>query len=130
MLTLGLAEPTGLVSLPILFWLKNGLGVGPQSVAGYEALVVVPTSFGFAFGFLRDRWKPFGRDDRAYFFLVAPIAIWMYCWVASDTLTLPQLVLAMFVASAALECMHATAEAFVTAAAQRHGMTGRLSALS
>ena len=64
MLTLGLAEPTGLVSLPLLFWLKDGLGLTPQSVAVFEAVALAPLYFGFLFGFLRDRWRPLGRNDR------------------------------------------------------------------
>ena len=59
MLTLGLAEPTGLVSLPLLFWLKDGLGLRPQAIAAFEAVALAPLYFGFVFGFVRDRWRPF-----------------------------------------------------------------------
>src|SRR5690349_9282743 len=129
MLTLGLAEPTGLVSLPVLFWLKDGLGAGPQSVALFEAVILIPAYFGFAFGFMRDRWRPFGLGDRAYFWLVGPIAIACYGWLAGSEITWTRLLVGMVVAATAVECLHATTEAQMTAAAQRYAMSGGFSAL-
>lgn len=129
MLTLGLAEPTGLVSLPVLFWLKDGLGLGPQSVALFEAVILIPAYFGFAFGFMRDRWRPFGLGDRAYFWLVGPIAIACYAWLAGSEITWTRLLAGMVVAATAIECLHATTEAQMTAAAQRYAMSGGFSVL-
>ena len=130
MLTLGLAEPTGLVSLPLLFWLKDGLGLRPGAIAAFEAVALAPLYFGFVFGFVRDRWRPFGRDDRAYFLLGAPIAIASYCWLAVNATSPTRLLVGIFVAVVAFEFLGATAEGLMTEAAQRNVMTGRLSALS
>ena len=44
------------VSVALLFWLKDGLHLSAQPVAVFEAIVLIPAYFGFAFGFLRDRW--------------------------------------------------------------------------
>jgi MFS family permease len=130
MLTLGLAEPTGLVSLPLLFWLKDGLGLRPQAIAAFEAVALAPLYFGFVFGFVRDRWRPFGRDDRAYFLIGAPIAIASYCWLALHATSSTSLLIGIVIAVVAFEFLGATAEGLMTEAAQRHVMTGQLSALS
>lgn len=130
MLTLGLAEPTGLVSLPLLFWLKDGLALRPRSIAAFEAVALIPLYFGFVFGFIRDRWQPFGRDDRTYFLIGAPVAIISYCWLASNPASPARLLAGILVAVVAFEFLGATAEGLMTEAAQRHLMTGRLSALS
>lgn len=129
-LALGLAEPSGLLTLPILFLLKDELGLQPHGIAVFEAIVLVPVYFGFAFGFLRDRWRPFGRDDRSWFLLAVPVAMASYGWLAVGTLSWSRLIAAMLVATIAFECLGAAAEGLMTAAAQRSLMTGRLSALA
>jgi MFS family permease len=129
-LTLGLAEPMGLIGLPLLFWLKDGLHLRPQAIALFEAVALIPLYFGFVFGFISDRWRPFGRDDRGTFVIGALIAIASYCWLASNPTSLLQLLAGVFVAVFAFELLNATAEGLMTEAAQRHLMTGRLSALS
>ena len=130
MLTLGLAEPTGLVSLPLLFWLKDGLGLRPQSIAAFEAVALAPLYFGFVFGFIRDRWRPFGGGDRGYLLLGAPVAIASYCWLAASATSTTRLLVGVLVAVVAFEFLVASAEGLMTEAAQRHLMTGRLSAVS
>ena len=130
LVTLGLAEPTGLVSLPLLFWMKDDLRLAPHSIALFDALVLMPMYLGFGFGFVRDRWRAFGRDDRGLLLIAAPIAIASYCWVAGNPTGWTRLIAGVVVAALAFECLGTTAEALMTAAAQRHEMTGRLSALA
>ena len=129
LLTIGLAEPTGLVSLPLLFWLKNGLHLAPHTIALFDAVALMPMYMGFAFGFLRDRWRPFGRDDRGFLIIAAPIAIAAYCWIAGNPASWTRLLAGVIIAALSFECLGATTEAMMTAAAQKHLMTGRLSAL-
>ena len=130
LLTVGLAEPTGLVSLPLLFWLKNGLHLAPHTIALFDAVALMPMYMGFAFGFLRDRWRPFGRDDRGFLIIAAPIAIAAYCWIAGNPASWTRLLAGVIIAALSFECLGATTEAMMTAAAQKHVMTGRLSALA
>lgn len=130
MLTLGLAEPTGLVSLPLLFWLKDGLGLGPKSIAIFEAVALAPLYVGFVFGFVRDRWRPFGRDDRGYFLVAAPVAIASYIWIAANTANTLSLLAGIVVAMLAFEFLAATTEGLMTEAAKRHVLTGHLSAVA
>ena len=67
LLLLEFAAPSaGLIGLPILFFLKNRLHLNVQAVAGFNFWASFPLFFSFAFGFLRDRWNPFGTGDRGY----------------------------------------------------------------
>jgi MFS family permease len=130
MLTLGLAEPTGLVSLPVLFWLKDGLQLGPKAIAIFEAVALAPLYVGFVFGFVRDRWRPFGRGDHGYFLIAAPIAIASYLWLATNTTSALRMLAGIVVAMLAFEFLAATTEGLMTEAAQRHVLTGHLSAVA
>ncbi len=126
----GLGDPTGLLSLPILFILKDRLHLAPYPVALFEAITLLPYYLAFLFGVLRDRWRPFGLGDRGYFILAAPVAITCYAWVAAHPLTYGELLGAMLIAMAAYQALDVATAALITRVAQRHSMTGRLSALS
>jgi len=130
LLTLGLAEPTGLVNLPLLFWLKDGLHMKPEAIAVFEAVALAPGYFVFVFGFMRDRWKPFGGSDRGYFILTAPLAIAVYCLLPATNMSWSLLLVGMLALVIAFESLGATTEALMTTAAQRLVMPGRLSAVS
>src|SRR3954451_15999433 len=56
----------GLIGLPVLFFLKNRLHLSAHGVATFNLLASIPLFVGFAFGFLRDTWSPFGKGDRAH----------------------------------------------------------------
>src|ERR1043165_9563970 len=56
----------GLIGLPVLFFLKNRLHLSAHGVATFNLIASIPLFVGFAFGFLRDTWSPFGRGDRAH----------------------------------------------------------------
>lgn len=130
MLTQGLADPLGIVYLPVLYTLKDTLELRPTSVAAFEAITLLPVYFGFLFGFLRDRWQPFGWGDRGYLFLSVPIAICGYLWLASNPVSYVGLLVAILLIAVAFQFMNTATEALLTSLAMRHQMTGRLSALS
>ena len=131
----GLGDPTGLINLPILFTLKDKWQAGPQAVALFEALVMVPAYAAVLFGVLRDHWSPFGRRgwfgqrDRAYLVVAAPLATLGYLWlVEASAGTVPLLVGVMGV-MVAYQMLEVSCWAMVTTAGQRASATGRLSAL-
>lgn len=130
MTTLGLADPLGVVHLPILFTLKDDLGLRPPAVAAFEALMLLPVYFGLAFGLLRDRWQPGTWGDRGYFLLAAPVAIGAYLWLASRPIDYWTLLAAVLVIMVAFQFMDTSAQALMAVAARRQQMTGELGALS
>lgn len=124
-----IGDPSGLLSLPLQFTLKDRLGLSPQSLALFEAITFIPVYVGFAFGFLRDRWRPFGLGDRGYFLIGGPIAVACYLWLASSELTYLPLLGAIFLAMAAYQLFDVASDALLTVVARRYQMTGRLSAI-
>ena len=125
-----LGDPTGLLSLPILFVLKDDIHLGPQALAMFEAVTFIPVYFGFLFGFLRDRWRPFGWGDRGYFLIAAPLAIGCYLWLAAGAVSYGALLGAMLLAMVSYQMLDTALESLMTAVAQRYLMTGRLSAVA
>lgn len=130
-LAVGLGGPSGaLVNLPVMYFLKQRLGLGPEAVASCLALVKIPLYLGFLFGFLRDRWRPFGWGDRGYFLLAAPVAVGCYLWLAAGKVELSRLLGALLLATVMFQLLSTATEALMTSVAQRQLMTGRLSSLS
>jgi MFS family permease len=125
----GLADPSGgLVDLPILFLLKDTLGLNPTTVAIYGAVAVAPRHVGFLFGLLRDRWQPRG-GDRTYFAAVAVVVTALYLWLAWASLSFAGLLAAVLAIAIAFQVFDTASQALATIVAQRRLMTGRLSAL-
>lgn len=129
-LTSGLGDPTGLISVPVLFVLKDQLLLGPHSVAVFEAIAMTPHYLAVAFGVLRDRWSPLGLGDRGYLLIAAPVAAASYLWASGGGGSYRVLLIAIVLAMIAYQMIDAAAQAWMTAIAQARGMTGRLSALT
>jgi Na+/melibiose symporter-like transporter len=129
-LVLGFSDPSGIIWLPVQFLLKDRLGFGPQHLAMFEAIVLIPASVGFLCGWIRDRWRPKRLGDRAYFLTAGLLATGCYLLLASPGATSDYLRLAggILLAAVAFEMISAAAEAMMTATAQSYTMTGRLSA--
>src|SRR5580704_12586813 len=67
MLLINVGDPAvGLVSIPVSFFLKNKLHMSADEQAYFRLWTGVPLYLSLAFGFLRDRWSPFGGGDRAH----------------------------------------------------------------
>ena len=127
----GFSDPTGLIWLPVQFTLKDDFQFSPQRLAVFEAIVLIPASLAFVWGWVRDRWRPKRLGDRAYLFGGCLIALASYLYLASPVGAsgyLP-LVCGLLLASATFEMMSAAAEAMMTTVSQRYLMTGRISAV-
>lgn len=126
----GFADPNGgLVQVPLLYLLRDGLGRGPEWVAWFGAAIAVPGHLGFLFGALRDRWRPARFGDRAHFLFVAVAAACGYVWLASAPASLMRLAAGALVIAVAFQMFDASASALLTTVAQRHLASGRLSAV-
>ena len=125
-----IGDPTGLISVPVLFILKDQLHASPEAVAWFEAFTMIPAYGAVLFGLLRDRVSPFGWGDRGYFALAAPFAIGCYLWLAAAPLSYVQLLGGITAAMIAYQMLDSTATALMTVVGQREAVTGRLSAFS
>ncbi|HMD74303.1 MAG TPA: MFS transporter [Steroidobacteraceae bacterium] len=130
LLTSGLGDPTGLVRLPVLFLLKDHLHLGPQMVAVFEAITVLPHNFAFLFGLLRDWRRPFGSGDRGYLMLATPLAAAAYLVLAVIPLSFGRLLAVMLIAAIVYQIIAVALSSMVTRVGQLQAMTGGLSALA
>ncbi len=125
-----LGDPTNLVSLPVLFVLKDHLHLGPQAIAWFDAVIFIPYYGAVLFGILRDRWRPPKLGDRGYIMFAGALAVGCYAWLAVSPVSYGSLLVGMFAAMAAYQMIDVAELSISTVVAQRISITGRLSALA
>lgn len=121
---------SSIATVPIQFYVKEQLHLGPQAAALFGAIIALPLYVGFLFGLLRDRWQPFGRGDRGYLLLAAPPAALSLVWLAAGQITYARLLIGVLLFQALLQLLLTATQALTTAVAQRRLMTGRLGVVS
>src|ERR1700735_992554 len=126
-IAVGLGWPLGIAAIPINYFLKDRLHLSPVRLAVFLAIVSIPGCAGFAFGFIRDRWRNARWGDRQYLFVCAAVAAAGYLWLATSSIDYYKLLSIVFIVVIAYVMVFASAQALMTGVAQAHGMTGRLS---
>ncbi|HLV80076.1 MAG TPA: MFS transporter, partial [Chthonomonadaceae bacterium] len=126
-LLLGLGN--GLSGLPVVFYLKEKLQMGPQALARFSALASIPSYIGFLFGYLRDRWRPFGKGDRGYMLLTMPVIACLNLYLSFGDLTYTRILWVALASGIIGGMLGAAISGLKVAVAQKHLMTGRLVAL-
>ncbi len=126
-IAVGLGSPLGIAAIPINYFLKDRLHLSPVRLAVFLAIVSIPGCAGFAFGFIRDRWRNARWGDRQYLFVCAAVAAAGYLWLATSSFDYYKLLSIVFIVVIAYVMVFASAQALMTGVAQAHGMTGRLS---
>ena len=95
-------DPLGpFFDIAITYILKDHLHVALGDAATFRVLTAIPVYAAVVFGFVRDRWSPFGQYDRGYFLLFAPLLALLMLWLASRPLTYTDLVLGVMAAARA-----------------------------
>src|SRR5260370_2038368 len=128
-IAVGLGSPLGIAAIPINYFLKDKLHLSPLRLAIFLAIASMPVSAGFAFGFIRDRWRNARWGDRQYLFVCAAVAAGGYLWLATSTFDYYKLLSLVFLVVIAYVMIFASAQALMAGVAQAHGMTGRLSVI-
>ena len=126
-MAIGLGGPLGIASIPISYFLKDSLHLSPVRLAIFLALASIPVCGGFAFGFIRDRWRSAKWGDRQYLLVCAVVAAGGYLWLATSTIDYYKLLSLVFIVVSVYVMIFASAQALMTGVAQAYGMTGRLS---
>jgi MFS family permease len=125
--TLGTPGSNGLANIPIQYYLKDRLRFDPVQTASFNFITGLPLYVGFALGYLRDRWRPFGKGDLGYLLLTPPLIAAGYLWLALSPLTYNGLVIATLLSTAFGVLLGAAIQGLMTEVAQRNAMAGRLS---
>jgi len=83
MLMAMMAAPTGgLMSTPLLFFLKNRVHLSAHEMAVFNLWTSVPLYFAFLSGLVRDRWSPFGLGDRGHLAIFGSLTAGAYAAAA------------------------------------------------
>ncbi len=126
-LNLFVAASNAFTFVPISWFLKEGLHLQAQSTSLGLLLMDSPYFIGFIFGFLRDRWRPFGMEDRGYFLLVPPLKALALASLALGSPSYARLVTTMVISTCGSVLLGAALGGLLAAVSRRYGMTGRLS---
>ena len=124
---ISLAAPyNGLVGIPVSFFLKNRLHLMSNQVALFNLWVSLPLFVGFLFGFLRDRWNPFGAGDRGHLIIFGGASAVIYAAVAFINPTYASLLVGVFLVAAVFQTALSAAVGLISAIGQQHAMAGQM----
>jgi len=129
LLTLLTGLGNSLSNLPVTFFLKEKLKLGPVQMANMTAIVAIPSYIGFLFGYLRDRWRPFGKGDRGYMLLCMPTIALLNLYLSLAPLTYSRILWITLASGVVGNMLGAAVSGLTVSVAQRQLMTGRLVAL-
>lgn len=126
-LLITLASPVGyLGDISTTYMLKDRLHASASEVANFRIYTAIPVYLAFVFGFIRDRWDPFGLRDRGYLILFGPLTALAYGWLAWHRLTFLGLVSGMFIAVLAFRFVSAAYQGLLSVLGRQQLMSGRL----
>ena len=114
----------GLIGLPIVFFLKNKLHLSAQDVAAFNLWASIPLYLSFAFGFLRDRWSPFGAGDRGHLITFGLIATGLFAGLAFTPPTYGVLLAGVVLVGSGVLMAASAARGIASAIGQTHTLTG------
>ncbi len=130
LLLLEFAAPSaGLIGLPILFFLKNRLHLDVQAVAGFNFWASFPLYGSFAFGFLRDRWNPFGTGDRGYLIGFGLITAALFAGLAFIQPTYVTMLAGVLLVSSSGLIAGSAARGLTSSIGQKNAVTGQAGAI-
>jgi MFS family permease len=119
----------GMIDLPVTFFLKNRMHLQANELAVFKLWIGIPLILGFVFGFIRDRWSPFGRGDRAHILFFGLLTALIYGLMALMTPGYAVFLGGLFVATMAFRMVSSAVYGVVNTLAKKHAVTGQMSSL-
>jgi Na+/melibiose symporter-like transporter len=116
-----------LIAIPVLFFLKNRLHLTASQTAFFALVTSIPLYLSFVFGFIRDRWSPFGLGDRGHLMVFGGLTAAIFAVLAFLPPSYPVLLVGVMVATASIQLVFGAANGLATAIGRRHAMTGQMS---
>lgn len=117
----------GLIDLPITFFLKNRLHLDADQTAQFKLIVAIPLFLGFVFGFVRDRWSPFGAGDRGHLVVFGLACASLYGAMAFVEPTYAALLAGVFALTALMQFVAGAAAGLSSSVGRHHAMSGQMS---
>jgi MFS family permease len=117
----------GMIDIPVTFFLKNRMHLQSNELAVFKLWIGLPLIVGFVFGFIRDRWSPFGGGDRAHLMVFGAATAAIYGGMALANPTYAVFLGGLFVATMAFRMVSSAAYGITNTLAQKHAVSGQMS---
>ena len=117
----------GMIDIPVTFFLKNRMHLHSNELAVFKLWIGLPLIVGFIFGFIRDRWSPSGRGDRAHLLVFGMATAVIYGAMALANPTYAVFLGGLFVATMAFRMVSSAAYGITNTLAQKHAVSGQMS---
>ena len=117
----------GMIDIPVTFFLKNRMHLASHELAVFKLWIGLPLMLGFVFGFIRDRWSPFGGGDRAHLLMFGGLTALIYGAMALMNPTYSVFLGGLFVATMAFRMVSSAVYGITNTLAQRHAVSGQMS---
>jgi hypothetical protein len=122
--------PTGgMIDIPVTFFLKNRMHLQSNELAVFKLWIGLPLILGFVFGFIRDRWSPFGGGDRAHLMVFGVTTAAIYGAMALINPTYSVFLVGLFVATLAFRMVTSAVYGITNTLAQKHAVSGQMSSV-
>jgi len=119
----------GMIDISISFLLKNKLHLPAHDLARFRLVAALPLYMAGVFGFLRDRWSPFGMKDRGFMALFGGVGACLYLTFAFTPVSAPMLLVAVLLLTTCFLFISSALNGLASTLGQQHAMSGRVSAL-
>lgn len=117
------------MQVPISFLLKNKLHLQAHELANFQLVAAIPLYLSFIFGFIRDRWNPFGMKDRGFLALFGALSASLYVFFAFTPVTTMTLLAAVMLLTTSFLFVASAQNGLTSTLGQQHLMSGQISAL-
>jgi len=130
LILINFADPSlGLINIPVSFFLKNRLHLQANQLAVFKLWVGVPLFLAFMFGFLRDRWSPFGLGDRGHLMVFGAVTGLIYGTIGQLNPTYAVLMVGLLIATASFQIVGSAAAGLISTIGQQQAISGQMSSL-
>ena len=119
----------GMIDIPVTFFLKNRMHLEANELAVFKLWIGAPLFLGFVFGFIRDRWSPFGGGDRAHLMMFGVTTALIYGAMSLINPTYTVFLMGLFVATMAFRMVSSAAYGITNTIAQKHAVSGQMSSV-
>ena len=124
------ASPAGgVIDIPVTFFLKNRMHLSANELAVFKLWIGAPLIVGFIFGFIRDRWSPFGGGDRTHLLLFGVTTALIYGSMSLIDPTYSVFLLGLFAATMGFQMVGSAAYGITNTIAHKHAVSGQMSSV-
>jgi MFS family permease len=119
----------GVIDIPVTFFLKNRMHLQSHELAIFKLWIGLPLILGFVFGYIRDRWSPFGGGDRAHLLVFGVVTALIYGAMALMNPTYAMFLVGLFVATMAFRMVSSAVYGLTNTLARKHAVSGQMSGI-